>query len=86
MTRRKKTDGERLTQRIAEGLAIDNWIDEIWIAKRIDRLLRRRMAEAWDEGHEWGVNDPDSPRPCCRFHLCTNPYRGRKKKQWNREP
>jgi predicted nucleic acid-binding Zn-ribbon protein len=46
MTSRKKTDGERLTQRIAEGLAIDNWIDEIWIAKRIDRLIRKRLREA----------------------------------------
>ena len=70
MTRRK-TDGERLTQRIAEGLAIDNWPDEIWIAKRIDRLLRRRMAEAWDLGRTYGINDIASD---------ANPYRGRKKK------
>lgn len=70
MTKRK-TDGERLTQRIAEGLAIDNWPDAIWIAARIDRLIRKRMAEAWDLGHEWGVVwcDPKA-----------NPYRGRKKK------
>ena len=70
--RRKRTDGERLTQRIAEGLAIDNWPDEIWIAKRIDRLLRRRMAEAWKEG--W------SAASWCNKHECDNPYRGRKRK------
>ena len=69
--RRKRTDGERLTQRIAEGLAIDNWPDEIWIAKRIDRLLRRRMAQAWTEG--WFER-------FVRKELDENPYRGRKKK------
>ena len=62
MTRRK-TDGQRLAR-----LAIDNWPDEIWIAERIDRLIRRRMGEAWDEGNV-------SPG-----YLKDNPYRGRKKK------
>lgn len=66
MTRRK-TDGERLAR-----LAIDNWPDEIWIAKRIDRLLRRRMAEAWTEG--WFERD------FVLKELNENPYRGRKKK------
>lgn len=64
----RKTDGERLAQRMAEGLAIDNWPDAIWIAARIDRLLRRRMAEAWDQGNV-------SPG-----YLKDNPYRGRTKK------
>ena len=72
MTRRKNTDGERLTQRIAEGLAIDNWPDAIWIAARIDRLIRRRMAEAWTEG--WFQRD------FVLKELNENPYRGRKKK------
>lgn len=66
MTRRK-TDGERLAR-----LAIDNWPDEIWIAKRIDRLLRRRMAEAWTEG--WFERD------FVLKELNENPYRGRKRK------
>ena len=72
MTRRKKTDGERLTQRIAEGLAIDNWPDEIWIAKRIDRLLRRRMADAWGDG--WFAASWDKKR------VNDNPYLGRRRK------
>lgn len=65
MTRRK-TDGQRLAR-----LALDNWPDEIWIAERIDRLVRRRMAEAWEEGKD-----------CCFRYtgLSINPYRGRKKK------
>lgn len=67
MTRRRKTDGERIAR-----LAIDNWPDEIWIAKRIDRLLRRRMAEAWTEG--WFERD------FVRKELDENPYRGRAKK------
>lgn len=65
MTRRK-TDGER----------ISTWVfncgyDEIRLAARIDRLLRKRMSEAWDLGHEWGAVwcDPKA-----------NPYRGRKRK------
>ena len=71
MTRRKKTDGQKISHHI---YGYDRWE----VADYLDRYIRRRMADAWAEGHEWGVND--SPRPCCRFHLCTNPYRGRKKK------
>ena len=48
MTRRKKTDGQRLAR-----LAIDNWPDEIWIAERIDRLIRKRMREAWMAGYNF---------------------------------
>jgi hypothetical protein len=62
----RKTDGQRLAR-----LAIDNWPDEIWIAERIDRIIRRRMAEAWTEGHEYGVIYED---------LEANPYQGRKRK------
>lgn len=72
MTRRK-TDGERLTQRIAEVLAIDNWPDAIWIAARIDRLIRQRMAEAWEDGWLDQYND--------RRRLNENPYRGRSRKK-----
>ena len=62
----RKTDGQRLAR-----LAIYNWFGEKWIVERIDRLIRKRMAEAWDEGKEsafvWGSAK-------------ANPYRGRKKK------
>jgi len=64
MTRRK-TDGQLLAR-----LAIDNWPDEIWIAERIDRLIRRRMAEAYELGWFHGPRDDA---------LSNNPYRGRKK-------
>jgi hypothetical protein len=59
----RKTDGQRLAR-----LAIDNWPDEIWIAERIDRLIRKRKAEAWDEGNV-------SPG-----YLKDNPYRGSRRK------
>jgi len=64
MTRRK-TDGERISTSI-----LHCGYDEISLAARIDRLLRRRMAEAWDQGNA-----------CCfRYgELSINPYRGRKK-------
>ena len=62
----RKTDGQRLAR-----LAIYNWFGEKWIVERIDRLIRRRMAEAWEAGNElpfvWG-------------NAKANPYRGRKKK------
>ncbi len=66
MTRRKKTDGQRLAR-----LAIDNWPDEIWIAERIDRLIRKRMAEAWENG--WFHKTAGTK-------LDDNPYRGRRRK------
>ena len=71
MTRRK-TDGKRIagtawvaglggfTSQYREKLAAD-----------IDRLIRRRMAEAWDEGWELGTKYGD---------LAINRYRGRKRK------
>jgi len=70
MTSRRKTDGERLARRMAEGWCDDGaHIREN--ANAIDRLIRRRMAEAWDQGNA-----------CCfRYgELSINPYRGRKKK------
>ena len=69
MTRRM-TDGERIAQRMAE-----NWTlagEHVpATAKVIDRLLRKRMAEAWDLGRTYGINDIASD---------ANPYRGRVKK------
>lgn len=67
MTRRRKTDGERISTSI-----LHCGYDEIRLAADIDRLIRKRMAEAWAEGHEYGaIYDPD---------LDANPYRGRTKK------
>jgi hypothetical protein len=70
MTRRRKTDGER----IILALRKDGWM-RLWLpdgAAYIDRLIRKRMGEAWAEGHEYGaIYDPD---------LDANPYRGRTKK------
>jgi hypothetical protein len=40
-------------------------------AEAIDRIIRRRMAEAWAEGHEYGIIYED---------LEANPYQGRRKK------
>jgi hypothetical protein len=66
MTRRK-TDGERVAN-ATEGLGL---VGKHYLAERIDRLIRRRMAEAWEEGYEsafvWGSAK-------------ANPYRGRRKK------
>lgn len=69
MTRRNKTDGERLARRMAEGWCDDGaHIREN--ANAIDRIIRRRMAEAWDLGRTYGINNIASD---------ANPYRGRGK-------
>ena len=50
MTRRRKTDGER----IILALRKDGWM-RLWLpagAAYIDRLIRKRMADAWDEGYQ----------------------------------
>ena len=65
MTRRK-TDGERISTWV-----LNYGYNEIRLAARIDRLLRKRMAEAWEEGWELGTKYGD---------LAINRYRGRKKK------
>lgn len=66
MTRRK-TDGEKVAH-ATDGLGA---IGKLYLAARIDRLIRKRMAEAWEEGKD-----------CCFRYtgLSINPYRGRKKK------
>lgn len=69
MTRRK-TDGER----IILALRKDGWM-RLWLpdgAAYIDRLIRKRMAEAWEEG--WFARD------CHEADWDKNPYRGRKRK------
>ena len=57
----RKTDGQEIAERFY-GYEIEKSVDYI------DRLIRRCMAEAWDEGNV-------SPG-----YLKDNPYRGRKKK------
>jgi hypothetical protein len=72
MTRRAKTDGERI--------ALMSWARkhgdhdsayEVELARDIDRLIRKRMAEAWDKG--WLAR-------WLQKRSCENPYRGRKRK------
>ena len=66
MTRRM-TDGERIA---FKARVIDSAY-EVELARDIDRLLRKRMAEAWEEGwcHKTAGDKWDD-----------NPYRGRVKK------
>ncbi len=64
MTRRRKTDGQKISHHI---YGYDRWE----VADYLDRYIRRRMADAWAEGHEYGVIYGD---------LEANPYQGRKRK------
>lgn len=68
MTRRKTTDGERI--------ALKSWARkhgdhdsayEVKLARDIDRLIRKRMAEAWEDG--WFSRD------CQEADWNKNPYR-----------
>ena len=72
MTRRR-TDGKRIADRVFfgrnEGPKGAKFPSEL--ALDIDRLIRKRMAEAWDEGWELGTKYGD---------LAINRYRGRKRK------
>lgn len=62
----KKTDGERIVDAI-RGMSVSKQ----YLAARIDRLVRRRMAEAWAQGYEG----------CFRYgELSINPHKGRRKK------
>ena len=73
MTRRRKTDGERIagTAWVA-GLEGCTGQYRKNLASDIDRLIRKRMAEAWEEG--WFDRD------CREADWNNNPYRGREKK------
>ncbi len=64
MTRRK-TDGQKISHHI---YGYDRWE----VADYLDRYIRRRMAEAWEEGWLDQYND--------RRRLNGNPYRGGRKK------
>lgn len=66
MTRRK-TDGERIVDGLFRALYGYGPYKNQRLSIRVDRLIRRRMAKAWDEGNV-------SPG-----YLKDNPYRGRKK-------
>ena len=70
MTRRK-TDGERIAQRMAENWALAGEHVPA-TAKAIDLLIRRRMAEAWERGYFKGWLRAG--------FRSDNPYRGRKRK------
>ena len=67
---RRKTDGERIAQRMAE-----NWpISGAHVgatAREIDRIIKKRMAEAWEDG--WFDRD------CLEADWHQNPYRTKKK-------
>ena len=65
MTRRK-TDGQKIAERFY-GYEIEKSVDYI------DRLIRKRMAEAWGEG--WFASNWDKKR------VHENPYRGRSRKK-----
>lgn len=65
---RRKTDGEKVAN-ATKGLGL---VGKHYLANRIDRLIRRRMAEAWGDG--WFAAKWD------KKHVDENPYRGRTKK------
>lgn len=66
---KRKTDGERIAARLY-CLEIDDQ-EPKWLSAQIDRLVRRRMAEAWAQGYESGFRYGE---------LAVNPYQGRRKK------
>lgn len=71
MTRRK-TDGERIAATAwVSGLSGFTGQYREKLAADIDRLIRKRMAEAWDLGRIYGINN---------IAADANPYHRRKKK------
>ena len=72
MTKRKMTDGERIA--ITHG--DQDGASQVELAKDIDRLVRKRMAEAWKEG--W-IRAWETPR-MWTGDVPGNPYRGSKRK------
>jgi len=71
MTKRKMTDGERIAARLY-GLEADDQ-EPKWLSAQIDRLLRKRMSEAWEEG--WFDRD------CQEADWNENPYRPYRKRK-----
>jgi hypothetical protein len=77
MTRRKKTDGERIVDGLFRALYGYGPYENKRLSIRVNRLIRRRMAEAWDLGRTYGINNG------LALHWIAsddNPYRRRKKK------
>ena len=68
MTRRKKTDGERIVDGLFRALYGYGPYENKRLSIRVNRLIRRRMAEAWEEG--WFDRD------CHEADWNKNPYRG----------
>ena len=74
MTRCKKTDGERIAATAwVSGLSEFTSQYREKLASDIDRLIRKRMAEAWEEG--WFDRD------CHEADWNRNPYRGGRRKK-----
>ena len=69
MTRRRKTDGERIAYEVFSG-RYQGMACPSELAAEIDRLIRKRMAEAWEDG--WFHKTAGTK-------LDDNPYRGRSK-------
>lgn len=70
---RRKTDGERIADRVFSGRYQHGGMAfSSVLAADIDRIMRRRMAEAWEDG--WFARD------CWDADWNQNPYRGRTKK------
>lgn len=80
MTRRR-TDGKRIADRVFfgryEGPKGAKFPSEL--ARDIDRLIRKRMAEAWDQGWRCSNDFWEAPHIWTE-DLLGNPYRGRKRK------
>lgn len=75
MAKRKMTDGERIAEQMLLGWALS--AEHVHAtSKVIDRLLRKRMAEAWKEG--W-IRAWETPR-MWTGDVPGNPYRGSKRK------
>lgn len=74
MTRRT-TDGYRIASKWSGEGILKGWYLDAARAE-IDRIIRKRMAEAWDEA--WFAASWYRSRASQR--TCDNPYRGRKKK------
>ena len=70
MTRRK-TDGERIVDGLFRALYGYGPYENKRLSIRVNRIIRRRMAEAWDLGRTYGINNIASD---------ANPYRGRGRK------
>jgi len=65
------THGQRIAARFATGWYGSSADREEKLSAAIDRLVRRRMAEAWDKGAEQWF---------CYGELSINPYRKRRNK------